>query len=102
MQDKIKTGIKTNNTRIKTSDVDVEAYADNGEYATSFMIRRVSDELIEVEYVRCEAGLRDSDCIEVFDVDADKSTEEWAQECANADPEMAVQAARNWHNGDRV
>jgi len=100
--EKIDTGIETNNTRINNTDYDVEGYADDGEHATSFMVKRVSDELVEVTYVRCEAGLRDEDATEVFDIDPDKSTEQWARECANADPQLAVEAAKNWHNGDRV
>jgi SOS response regulatory protein OraA/RecX len=98
----IETGVETNNSRIRTTEYDAEAYADDGEHATSWMLKRIDETTVEIEYIRCEAGLRDSDTTEVFEVDEDKSTVEFAREVANADPQVAVEAARNWHNGDRV
>ena len=99
MTQEIETGYETNNTRINTSDFEVEAYADDGEYATCWMVRRVSDELVEVETVRCESGLRETDGpIDVHDIDADTTVTEFARELANADPEEAVNLAREYWN----
>jgi len=97
MATKIETGYETGNTRIKTTDWEVEAYADDGEHATAWMVRRADEEFIEVQTVRCEAGLRESDgAIEVHKVDPDKATTEFARELANADPEEAVDLARDY------
>lgn len=94
-QTEIDTGYETNNTRIKTSEWDVEAYADDGKHAMCWMLRRVSDELIEQQAVACEAGLREEHGNrETFDVDADTSTEEFAREVSKSDPELAIELAR--------
>jgi len=91
----IETGYNTNNSRINNSDWDVEAYADDGEFAMCWMLRRVDDELIESQPIACEAGLRDEyGSREVFDVDADTTVETFAREHANADPELAIEQAR--------
>jgi hypothetical protein len=93
--DGIQTGVETNNTRLKTTDWDVEAYADDGEHAMCWLLRRVEGTIIESQAVACEAGLRDNyGPIEAFDVDADTTTIEFAQEHADADPEAALKQAR--------
>ena len=81
---------------------DVWAFADDGEHATSWAVERVDDTTIRVEYHRHEAGLDDVETagivaepvVEEFDVHADKTTEEFAQEVADANPEEAVKLAR--------
>ena len=83
-------------TDVRTPECDIYAYADDGEHATVFAIDRVDDTTVHVGYYRCEAGLSEFDCEERFDIDADKTTEQWAEECANADPEMSVKVARDY------
>ena len=101
MQDEIKTGIEENSD-VTPEDADIFAYVDDGEYATVFEIDRLSDTLVRVNYYRCEAGRSEHDTEETFSIDADKSTEDWALECANADPELSIESTRNWFNGDKV
>jgi len=79
---------------VAPATADIFAFADDGEYATVFEIDRLSDTLIRVNYYRCEAGISDHVGEETFSVDADKPTKAWAKECANADPEAAIEAAR--------
>jgi len=93
----IKTGIEQESD-VTTADADVFAYADNGEYATVFEIDRLSDTIVRVVYHRCEAGLSEIDAEETFTVDSDKTTEQWARECAEADPQMAIEAAKDYWN----
>lgn len=76
-------------------DADIFAFVDDGEYATVFEIDRLSDTLVRVQYYRCEAGLSDHVGEETFSVGPEKATEDWALECANADPEAAIEAARD-------
>ena len=98
---KIATGYETNNSRIRTTDWEVEAYADDGECAMSWMLRRVDDELIESQAIACDqqTGLRENHGdAEVFDVDPDTTLGEFAEEHANADPELAIEQAREHHN----
>jgi hypothetical protein len=90
----IETGIEYDSD-VTPADADIFAFVDDGEYATVFEIDRLSDTLVRVQYYRCEAGLSDHVAEETFSVDADKATEEWARECANADPEAAIEAARD-------
>jgi hypothetical protein len=93
----IETGVETANDRIKTTDWEVEAYADDGEYATCWMLRRVSETEIEQATIRCEAGLRDQvRPIDVFEVDADTTVTEFAREVAQADPELAIELAEDY------
>lgn len=76
---------------------DVYSFADDGEHATVWAVNRVSDDEVDVLYFRCEAGLIDSDGpIESFEIDPDVSTEEFARELANADPEEAINLARDY------
>jgi len=94
-QTEIETGYETNNTRIKTTDWDVEAYADDGDHAMCWMLRRVSETLIESQAVACEAGFRETHGTrETFDVDADTTVSEFARDHANADPDLAIELAR--------
>jgi len=98
-QTQIATGYETANTRLKTSDWEVEAYADDGEYAMCWMLRRVDDTTIESQAVACEAGLREQHGEkEVFDVNADKTVGRFALEHAEADPEVAIEQAREHFN----
>ena len=91
----IQTGIEQESDVID-ADADVFAFADDGEHATVFEIDRLSTTLVRVNYYRCEAGLSEHDCEETFTVDPNKSTEDWALECANANPEATVNAAREF------
>lgn len=83
-------------------DPDVAAFADDGEHATVWGISRHDDTRIVVDYVRCEAGLCEFDApSEVYHVDADKETVEFAEELVGADPEEAVDLARaHWSDGE--
>jgi hypothetical protein len=98
----IETGVETNNGRIRTTDWEVEAYADDGEHAMSWMVRRLDDTTVEVQPVVCEAGLRDTHGpIDVYDIDESTGTVEFAQELADADPIEAVEIARGyWETND--
>ena len=91
----IKTGTEQNSD-VTTSDADIFAYADDGEYATVFEIDRLSDTLVRVNYYRCEAGLSEHDGEETFSIDSDKTTKEWAIECAEANPEESIKVTREY------
>ena len=97
MQDAIQTGTEQDSD-VTQSDADIFAYVDDGEYATVYEIDRLSDTLVRVNYYWCEAGVSDHVGEERFSVDADKSTKEWADECANIDPEAAIEAAKDHFN----
>lgn len=93
----IETGYETSNDRIRTTEYEVEAFADDGEYATCWMVREIDKEHIEVATIRCEAGLRKQDGpVEVFDVPSDKTAVQFAREIAQVDPEEAVELARQY------
>ena len=93
----IDTGVDVSNTRIKTTEWEAEAYADNGEHATCWMLKRADDTIIEVATVRCEAGLRERDGpIDAHDISKDKSIIEFGHELANADPELAIELAEEY------
>lgn len=95
----VETGVETNNSRINTADWEVEAYADDGEHAMCWMVRRLNDTTIEVQNIACEAGLRDEyGEREVFTVSEDKGTVEFAREVSEADPIEAVELARKYWN----
>ncbi len=93
----INTGVEKNSD-VYDEDADIYAYADDGEHATVWAIERQSDTTVRVNYYRCEAGLNELDTTATFDVDEDKTTKEWARECAEADPEEAVNIARDYWN----
>lgn len=93
--DEIDTGITTNNTRIKTSDWEVEGHADDGEHAMVWLFRSVSDELIETLVLVCEAGsCKEHGPLDVFDVDPETSISEFAREHVTAYPEESIRIAR--------
>lgn len=94
--DAIKTGVEHDSDA--DTDADIYAFNDDGEYATLFAITRISDTKVEIEYHRCEAGLIEHDTTETFPIDADKSTEEFARECAEANPEESIKATRDYWN----
>ena len=94
----VETGIASDNSIPNEANVDVRAYADDGEYATLFDVTRLDDTTVEVAYRRCEAGISEYDSDEQFNIDADKTTEAFAQELAKADPEEAVNLARDFWN----
>jgi hypothetical protein len=78
---------------------DVWAYADDGSRATTWAVERVDDTTARVEYHRHEAGLDDvHGPVEMFDIDPDTPTEDFALGLAEADPEEAVKIARRYHN----
>lgn len=98
-QTEVETGIETANTRINTTDWEVEAYADDGEYAMCWMVRRIDGTTIEVQNIACEAALRDEyGEREVFTVPEEKGTVEFAREVSEADPVEAVDLARKYWN----
>ena len=72
------------------------AFADDGKFATTWAVERLDDTTVAVEVHRHEAGLDDADGVEEFDVDADKTTERFAQELADADPEEAINITRDY------
>jgi len=91
----IETGIEQDND-VSSTNADWYAYADDGEHATVWEIDRLSDTLVRVQYYRCEAGLSEHVTEETFTVDPETETQQWAVECAEADPQTAVQAARDY------
>ena len=93
----LKTGIEQTSD-VTTEEADIFAYVDDGEYATVFEIDRLSNTLIRVVYHRCEAGISEIDGEETFSIDGDKSTEDWALECANANPEESLNITREYFN----
>ena len=97
MQDEIKTGTEKDSD-VTPEDADIFAYVDDGEYATVFEIDRLSDTLVRVNYYRCEAGLSEHDGEETFSIDSDKATDDWALECANANPEESLKVTREYFN----
>jgi hypothetical protein len=91
----IETGIETTNDAPATAEW--FAYADDGEHATVWAVSRASDTEVDVRYFRCEAGLIDEDGpTKTFDVDEDQTTESFAEDLANTDPEEAVRVARDY------
>lgn len=94
----IRTGIESDDRADATAqsvDPDVWAFADDGEHATTWAIERVDDTTVRVEIHRHEAGLDDVDGPPLtFNVDADTSTETFARELAESDPEKVVDLAR--------
>jgi len=97
--DAINTGIEPDSD-VTPEDADVFAYVDDGDHATVFEIDRLSDTLVRVQYYRCEGGLSEHDGEETFSVDAETATDEWARECANADPEASLEATREYWGAD--
>lgn len=91
----IETGTEYDNDA--DADADVFAFADDGEYATVWAVDRYADGEAHVKVFRCEAGLIGYDDGEAWTIrDSDKSTEEFARELAEEDPEGAVEAAREY------
>jgi hypothetical protein len=82
-------------------DPDFFGYADDREHATTWAVERVDDTTVHVEVHRHEAGLDEVDGpVEEFDVDPEKPTRQIAREIAEADPEEAVQLAREFWSSD--
>lgn len=105
--DEIETGIETE-ARIDAEAVDVEpdvwAYADDGEYATTWAIERAVEDAARVEYHRQQDGVDGVDGpVETLPVHPDQHTDDFAREVAEADPEVAIEAARDYFDaeGDR-
>jgi len=93
----IDTGVEVSNARIATSGWQAEAYADNGEHATCWMLRRIDETTVESATIRCECGLRDSDGpVETYSVDAGTTIRVFGQELADADPELAIELAEEY------
>ena len=101
-QTKFETGVETDNERIRTMEHDVEAYVDDGEYATIWYVTRVDDTTVEATVHRSEAGRKElaSNVRDVHDVGPDQTTREFAQEMADADPELALELTREHFDGD--
>jgi len=101
-QTEIETGVETDNQRIRTMEHDVEAYVDDGEYATIWYVTRVDETTVEAAVHRSEAGRKElvSNVMDVHDVEPDKATREFAQEMADADPELALELTREHFDGD--
>lgn len=95
--DEIQTGVEQDSD-VTNADADIFAYADDGEHATVWEIDRLSSTIVRVNVYRCEAGLSERESEETFEINPDKTTKEWARECANADPEEAVNLARDYWN----
>lgn len=91
-ENRIETGIETQD--FENPETDVKGFADDGEHATTWEVRRLNTTVVAVSYYRHEAGLCDADGEETFEIDADTPTREFARELANADPEEAVRIAR--------
>lgn len=99
--DAIKTGIESDHRADATAvDVnpDVWAFADDGEYATTWAVERVNDTAVRVETHRHEAGLDDVDGgLKTFEVGAEQTTEQWAEEFAKSH-KTSVDVARDYWN----
>jgi len=102
-QTEIETGVETDNERIRTMEHDAEAYADDGEYATVWRLTRMNEAtvdgtVVDVTVFRSEAGRRELDraANTVHELEPDQTTREFAQELAEADPELAVELARKF------
>jgi hypothetical protein len=91
----IETGTETTNDVPATADS--FGYADDGEHAAVWAVSRVSETEVDVRCFYCEAGLIEEDGpTETFDIDAHKTTAAFAAEMADADPEAAIEAARDY------
>jgi len=99
-QTEIETGVETDNERIRTMEHDVEAYVDDGEHATIWT--RVNDMTVEAAVHRSEAGRKErvDNVRDVHDVEPDQTTREFAQEMADADPELTLELTREHFDGD--
>jgi len=100
--DEIETGVETDNQRIRTMEHDVEAFADDGEYATVWYVTRVDDTTVEAAVHRSEAGHKElaSNVRDIHDVEPDQTTREFAQKMADADPELALELTREYFSDD--
>jgi len=99
--DEIETGVETDNERIRTMEHDAKAYADGGEYATVWHLRQLDETTVKSIAFRCEGGLRERvSGAEVFDVKPETSLREFGREHADADPELAVELAREHFSDD--
>ena len=80
------------------------AFADDGEYATSWAIERLDDTTVQIEIHRREADLDEIDGMEQRAVGADETLHAFARSLADEDPQAAVEAAReffgNWTGDD--
>jgi hypothetical protein len=84
-------------------DPDVWSFADGGEYATTWAVERVDKWTVRAEYHRHEVRLDEVDGpVETFGVERGKTTEQIARELAEADPEEAVQAARDYWSDEET
>lgn len=86
----------------KKSDVptkaDIFAYVDDGEYATVWAVNRITNTEVDVLTFYCESGLVDQvGKIRTFEIDHHQTTEQWAQEYADAH-KTSVKAARDYWN----
>ena len=76
---------------------DVWAYADDGEHATTWAVERVRDTSVSFEVHRHEAGTDEVDGPVVsVAVPQEETTEHFAQALADADPELAIELAREY------
>lgn len=84
-------------------DADMTSYADDGEYAMTWAFERVDDTTILQETHVHDAGLDEvyggTDPVE-FDINPDKSTEQFAREVAEEDPELSIELAKEHWNDD--
>jgi len=101
-QTEFETGVETDNERIRTMEHDVEAYVDDGEYATIWYVTRVDETTVEAAVHRSEAGRKErvDNVRDVHDVEPDQTTREFAQEMADADPELALELTREHFDDD--
>jgi hypothetical protein len=95
-QTEIQTGVETDNERIRTMEHDVEAYVLDGEYATIWYVERLNETTVETTVFRSEAGRKErADRVRsLHDVEPDETTREFAQELADADPELKLELTR--------
>ncbi|MCW8172578.1 hypothetical protein [Natrialba swarupiae] len=94
--DEIETGTKTDSDVPTTADV--YAYADDGQHATVWAINRIDDQTVDVLTYRCGDGLIEQDGqVEEHHVEPDTTTQQFALEVAETDPEKALRLARAYH-----
>lgn len=99
----IKTGTEApdnSDTIAEDVDADVVAFADDGEFATTWAVERVDDETVAVETHRWEAGLGEVDGeVEYRSINDARTTRSFARQIADHRYEDAVEAARTFWEG---
>jgi hypothetical protein len=92
----IKTGLDS--TLLIEDGADVTAFADDGEYATVWVAKRVTPDAIHFSTYRCEAGRREQDGGGMVSVTPDRTTRSWANAFASENAESGIKNAKEYFN----